>query len=227
MARRLDEMSNDEINGIFRDLAEVARREGILALQPVAAAAFLAELESGTSPVFLANSAFIGAFLTHLENKRGNSARTRNVRLAAIHSFFRYAAFELPEHAAQIQRVLAIPSKRFTRALVRFLTRAEVDALLGAPDQDTWFGRRDHAFILMAVQTGLRLSEITGVTCDDLVLETGAHVRVVGKGRKERRRLALEALEMVGLADRWHHQSNELSGGPRGKLPSVLPAAGQ
>jgi len=100
--------------------------------------------------------------------------------------FFRYAAFELPTHAAQIQRVLAIPSKRFTRTLVRFLTRPEVDALLAAPDSQTWFGRRDHAFILMAVQTGLRLSEITGVKREDLVLGAGAHVRVIGKGRKER-----------------------------------------
>jgi site-specific recombinase XerD len=128
----------------------------------------------------------IVAFLDQLEKHRGLSVRSRNLRLTAIHSFFRYIAFELPTHAAQIQRVLAIPSKRFTRAMVRFLTRAEVDALLAAPERETWFGRRDHAFILMAVQTGLRLSEITGVTRDDLVLGTGAHVRVVGKGRKER-----------------------------------------
>lgn len=128
----------------------------------------------------------IVAFLDHLEKHRGLSVRSRNLRLTAIHSLFRYIAFELPTHSAQIQRVLAIPSKRFTRIMVRFLTRAEVDALLAAPDRDTWFGRRDHAFILMAVQTGLRLSEITGATRDDLVLGTGAHVRVVGKGRKER-----------------------------------------
>jgi site-specific recombinase XerD len=128
----------------------------------------------------------IVAFLDHLERQRRVSVRSRNLRLTAIHSFFHYIAFELPTHSAQIQRVLAIPSKRFTRSLVRFLTRAEVDALLGAPDWHTWFGRRDHAFILMAVQTGLRLSEITGTTRDDLVLGTGAHVRVVGKGRKER-----------------------------------------
>jgi site-specific recombinase XerD len=128
----------------------------------------------------------IVAFLDHLERQRRVSVRSRNLRLTAIHSFFRYIAFELPTHSAQIQRVLAIPSKRFTRSLVRSLTRAEVDALLGAPDRDTWFGRRDHAFILMAVQTGLRLSEITGATRDNLVLGTGAHVRVVGKGRKER-----------------------------------------
>ena len=128
----------------------------------------------------------IVAFLDHLEKSRGLSVRSRNLRLAAIRSFFRYIAFELPTHAAQIQRVLAIPSKRFTRTLVRFLRREEVDALLAAPDRRTWFGRRDHAFILMAVQTGLRLSEITGATREDLVLGTGAHVRVVGKGRKER-----------------------------------------
>src|SRR5215472_809349 len=126
------------------------------------------------------------AFLDHLEHGRGLSVRSRNLRLTAIHSLFRYAAFELPTHSAQIQRVLAIPSKRFTRTLVRFLTRPEVDALLAAPDRNTWFGRRDHAFIQTAVQTGLRLSEITAITRDDLVLEAGAHVRVIGKGRKER-----------------------------------------
>jgi site-specific recombinase XerD len=127
----------------------------------------------------------IVAFLNGLE-KHGVSVRTRNLRLTALHSFFRYAAFEAPTHSAQIQRVLAIPSKRFTRTLVQFLTRAEVDALLAAPDQRTWFGRRDHAFLLVAVQTGLRVSEMTGLTRDDVVLDVGAHVRVTGKGRKER-----------------------------------------
>jgi site-specific recombinase XerD len=126
------------------------------------------------------------AFLDHIEKHQGLSPRSRNLRLTAIHSFFHYAAFELPTHSAQVQRVLAIPSKRFTRTIVRFLVRPEVDALLAAPDRHTWFGRRDHAFILMAVQTGLRLSEITGAKREDLVLEGGAHVRVVGKGRKER-----------------------------------------
>lgn len=128
----------------------------------------------------------IVAFLDHLEKHRGLSVRSRNLRLTAIHSFFRYAAFEAPTHAAQIQRVLAIPSKRFTRTLVHFLTRPEVEALLAAPDQRTWFGRRDHAFLLVAVQTGLRLSEMTGLTRDAVMLGTGAHVRVIGKGRKER-----------------------------------------
>ena len=128
----------------------------------------------------------IVAFLDDLEKHHGLSIRSRNLRLTAIHSFFRYAAFEAPAHSAQIQRVLAIPSKRFTRTLVQFLTRPEVDALLAAPDQRTWSGRRDHAFLLVAVQTGLRLSEMTGLTREDLILGAGAHVRVIGKGRKER-----------------------------------------
>jgi site-specific recombinase XerD len=125
-------------------------------------------------------------FLEDLEKRQRLSVRSRNLRLTAIHSFFRYAAFELPSHSGQIQRVLAIPSKRFTRTLVRFLSREEVDALLASPDRRTWFGRRDHAFMLMAAQTGLRVSEITAVKREDLILGTGAHVRVVGKGRKER-----------------------------------------
>jgi len=125
-------------------------------------------------------------FLDHLEKHRSLSARSRNLRLTAIHSFFRYAAFETPAHAAQIQRVLAIPSKRFTRTQVHFLTRPEVKALLAAPDRRTWFGRRDHAFLLVAAQTGLRLSEMTGLAREDITLGTGAHVRVIGKGRKER-----------------------------------------
>jgi site-specific recombinase XerD len=128
----------------------------------------------------------VAVFLDHLEQHKGLSVRSRNLRLTAIHSFFRYAAFELPTHAAQIQRVLSIPSKRFTRTLVRFLSRSEVDALLGAPDRHSWFGRRDHAFILMAVQTGLRLSEMITTKREDVMLGTGAHVRVIGKGRKER-----------------------------------------
>jgi site-specific recombinase XerD len=128
----------------------------------------------------------IVAFLDYLEKEQRVSVRSRNLRLTAIHSFFRYAAFEAPAHGAQIQRVLAIPSKRFTRTLVEFLTRPEVDALLAAPESRTWSGRRDHAFILVAVQTGLRLSEMTGLKRKDLILGTGAHLRITGKGRKER-----------------------------------------
>ena len=125
-------------------------------------------------------------FLNELEKSRDVTARTRNLRLTAIRSFFRYVAFEAPAHAAQIQRLLAMPAKQYPRALVPFLSRQEVDALLAAPDQRTWSGRRDHALILLAVQTGLRLSELTGLHQRDLQFGTGAHVRVIGKGRKER-----------------------------------------
>jgi site-specific recombinase XerD len=132
------------------------------------------------------NAPLVVEFLDELEKTRNVTARTRNLRLTAIRSFFRFVAFEAPAHAAQIQRVLAIPAKRHARALVPFLSRAEVDALLAAPDQRTWFGRRDHALILLAVQTGLRVSELTGLHQRDLQIGTGAHVRVIGKGRKER-----------------------------------------
>jgi len=125
----------------------------------------------------------IAAFLDELEKSRGITARSRNIRLTAIRSFFHYAAYEEPSHASQIQRVLAIPGKRHTRALVHFLSRPEIDALLAAPDQQTWFGRRDHALLLVAVQTGLRLSELTGLQRADVSLVTGAHVRCMGKGR--------------------------------------------
>jgi len=128
----------------------------------------------------------VGAFLDDLEATRGVTARTRNLRLTAVHSFFRFASYEAPTHSAHIARVLAIPSKKFTRTLVPFLSRPEVDALLAAPDQRTWSGRRDHALLLVAVQTGFRLSELTGIRRDDVVLGTGSHVRVTGKGRKER-----------------------------------------
>lgn len=128
----------------------------------------------------------IAAFLDDLENRRRISGRSRNLRLTAIRSFFRYAAFEMPAQSEQIQRVLAIPSQRFTRAQVGFLTRSEVDALLAAPDRHTWSGRRDHALLLLAVQAGLRLSELTNLRRESVCLGPGAHVRVLGKGRKER-----------------------------------------
>jgi integrase/recombinase XerD len=128
----------------------------------------------------------IGAFLDHLEHERGNTIRTRNARLAAVRSLFRYAALKHPEHAATIQRVLAIPTKRTDQALVTFLSERELDALLAAPDQSTWIGRRDHAMILLAAQTGLRASELIGLACGDLRLGGGAHVSSIGKGRKQR-----------------------------------------
>jgi site-specific recombinase XerD len=128
----------------------------------------------------------VGAFLDHLERDRGNGVRTRNARLAAIRSLFRYAALRHPEHAESIGRVLAIPPKRFARSLVTFLTNREVEALLTAADRATWTGRRDHAMLLLAVQTGLRVSELIGLRCADIHLGTGAHVSCRGKGRKER-----------------------------------------
>lgn len=132
------------------------------------------------------NASLIGAFLDNLEARREVSVRSRNLRLTAIRSFFRYVSYQEPAQSAQIQQVLAIPSKRYDRRLVGFLTRAEIDAMLAAPNMQTWIGRRDHALMLMAFQTGLRLSEISGLTRQDLELKTGAHVRCQGKGRKER-----------------------------------------
>ncbi len=129
---------------------------------------------------------FITRFLDHLEQDRGNGARTRNQRLAAIRSFFRYAAFEEPGHSALIQRVLAIPNKRYEQREVEFLVEEETDALLDAPDLSTWTGRRDRALLSLAVDTGLRVSELTSLRCEDVALGSGAHVRCVGKGRKER-----------------------------------------
>jgi site-specific recombinase XerD len=149
-----------------------------------------AQAQIGKSPSELAfeqiDAPLIAAFLDNLEKCRHIGARSRNLRLTAIRSFFRYAAFEAPAHSAQIQRVLAIPSQRFTRARIGFLTPVEVQALLAAPDRRAWSGRRDHALLLLAVQTGLRLSELTGAQRNAVILGTGAHIRVIGKGRKER-----------------------------------------
>jgi site-specific recombinase XerD len=128
----------------------------------------------------------IGSFLDHLERDRGNGPRTRNARLAAIRSLFAYAALRHPEHAETIARVLAIPAKKFERALVTWLTEPEVDALLAAPDKTTWAGRRDHAMLALTAQAGLRVSELTGLTCGDACLGSGPHVSCHGKGRKER-----------------------------------------
>jgi site-specific recombinase XerD len=129
---------------------------------------------------------FLGTFLNDLETHRANGARSRNLRLTAIRSFFRYAALEVPQYAALIQRVLAIPSKRQSRPLVDFLTQPELKALLAAPNRNSWLGRRDHALLLTALQTGLRLSEITNLRQSDVSLRSGAHIRCQGKGRKER-----------------------------------------
>jgi integrase/recombinase XerD len=147
------------------------------------------------------DDALIGEFLNHLESDRHNGARTRNARLAAVHSLFRYAALRHPDNAALIQRVMAIPPKRYNRAVVSFLSADEVDALLAAPDRRRWIGRRDHALLLVAVQTGLRVTELTALTNQDVHLGAGAHIRCLGKGRKER--CTPLTSETVGVLRAW------------------------
>lgn len=149
-----------------------------------------AQKRLGTPPSQLSfaqlDAPFLAGFLDELESKRSNSARTRNARLASLRAFYRYAALEAPQHSGLIQRVLAIPYKRVARRLVSYLTRPEVEAMLASVDKSTWLGRRNHAMFLLAVQTGLRLSEITGLHQEDVMLCRAAHVRCEGKGRKER-----------------------------------------
>ena len=149
-----------------------------------------AQARTGKEPSGLSladlDTALVGAFLHHLEEQRGNGSATRNARLAAIHSLFRYAAPRAPEHANVISQVLAIPPRRRERAIVSYLTPEEADALTAAPDRTTWHGRRDHALLLLAVQTGLRVSELTGLARQDIHLGAGPHVRCHGKGRKDR-----------------------------------------
>ena len=128
----------------------------------------------------------IGSFLTSLEQQRRCSARTRNARLTAIRSFFYYASFQEPGLSAHIQRVLAIPYKRQAQPMVAFLSHEEIQAVLTAPDENTWLGRRDHAFLTLAFQTGLRLSELTSLDRSAITFGPGAHVRCRGKGRKDR-----------------------------------------
>jgi len=132
------------------------------------------------------DATLVGAFLDHLEKERNNTARSRNLRLAAIHSFLHYALYHQPQHSASIERVLAIPSKRFPQKPIESLTAAEIDALLAVPDQRTWIGRRNRTLLLVALQTGLRVSEIVTLRCEDIVLGVGAHLHCRGKGRKER-----------------------------------------
>src|SRR5216684_458021 len=144
-----------------------------------------AQDRSGKAPsqleIYDLDAPAIGAFLDYLERGRGNSAQSRNARLAAIHSLFRFAALRHPEHAALIARVLAIPPKRTERAVVQFLSEDEIDALLASPGRSRWIGRRDHALLLVAIETGLRVSELAGLRCRDVVLGSGAHVRCFGK----------------------------------------------
>jgi integrase/recombinase XerD len=170
----------------------------------------IADLDAGT----------IAAFLDHLETDRGNSARTRNARLAAIHSLYRYAALRHPEHAQDIQRVLSIPPKRTDRVLVTFLDQGEIDALLDAPDRSTWTGRRDHALLLTAIQTGLRASELTALNIADVQLGNAAHVTCTGKGRKQRvtpLTTTTAAVLRVWLAERAGNPDNPLFPTIRGR----------
>jgi integrase/recombinase XerD len=132
------------------------------------------------------DATMIAAFLSYLESERGNSVRTRNARLTAVHSFFHYAALKAPECSELTARVLAIPEKRFDTTVISYLTKPEIDALIAAPDRSTWTGRRDHALLLLATQTGLRASEIASLRRQDLQLDDSGWVRCRGKGRKER-----------------------------------------
>jgi len=161
------------------------------------------------------DAALIDAFLDDLEKTRGTHARSRNLRLSAIRSFFNYAAYYEPAHAEQIQQVLAIPTKKYDRVQVGFLTRPEVESVLAAPDIQTWIGRRDHALLLMAFQCGLRLSELTGLRNADVELNAGAHVRCIGKGRKERT-TPLSA-QTVKVLKAWFKET------PRGASDIVFP----
>lgn len=183
--------------------------------------AFVQE-EAGTPPAKLAledlDALLVGAFLDHLETKRGVAVATRNARLAAIHSLFRFAALRHPEHAGVIQRVLAIPAKRRDHPDISYLTRVEIDALLAAPDLTTRLGRRDRALLAVAIQTGLRATELISLRRQDVTLGTGAHLTCTGKGRKQRTTpLTAETAAVVGgwLRERGGETDDALFPGPR------------
>ena len=128
----------------------------------------------------------VGHFLADLEKTRGNGARSRNTRLAAIRSFFKYVAVNEPQLLHHCQRVLAMPAKRHVKRAIDYLSREEIEAVIAAPDVSTWHGRRDRAMLVLTLQTGLRVTELITLTCGDIALGLGAHVRCMGKGRKER-----------------------------------------
>ncbi|MFK0278827.1 tyrosine-type recombinase/integrase [Ensifer sp. NPDC090286] len=161
----------------------------------------------------------VGGFLSYIETTRGNAARSRNTRLAAIRSFFKYVAVNEPQLLHHCQRVLAMPSKRHEKRTIDYLTRTEIDALIAAPEPSTWSGRRDRTLLLLAVQTGLRVSELVNLTCGDIALGTGAHVRCIGKGRKERatplRKDCVKALR-IWLAERASAETEPLFVSNRG-----------
>lgn len=186
-----------------------------------------ASARSGKPPTKLGiadlDAQVIGDFLDHIQTSRGNGARSRNTRLAAIRSFFRYVAMSEPEWLLHCQRILALPDKRYVRRSVTFLDGPEIEAVLAAPDQSTWTGRRDHIMLLVALQSGLRSSELTGLRCKDVVLGTGAHIRCMGKGRKERctplRRDTAKALQ-IWLNERKAEDAQPLFPSIRGDLLS-------
>ena len=154
----------------------------------------------------------IGAFLNHLETDRGNSPQTRNARLAAIHSLYKYAALRHPEHLATIGRVMAIPFKRHQRPGLTYLNQDEIKALLAAPDRGTWLGRRDHALLLLAVLTGVRVTELVTLTIEDVDLGSGAHIKIKGKGRK--RRATTLTPETVAVLRGWLKERQGQPGDP-------------
>lgn len=179
---------------------------------------------SGKEPHQLAltdvDASLVGAFLNHLESERRVSIRTRNARLTAIRSLFQFAAYRHPEHASLIQRVLAIPSKRTDKTLVTYLTEEEMEALLAAPDRSTWIGRRDHTLLLLALETGLRVSELTGLACSTVQFGPGAHVRCHGKGRKDRitpLRREIRPLLQAWFDERCGAPGDPLFPGPNGR----------
>jgi integrase/recombinase XerD len=186
-----------------------------------------AQARTGKQPSRLAledlDAPLIGDFLNHLESERGASVRTRNARLTAIRALFNFAAYRHPEHAALIQRVLAIPTKKTSKAVVTYLDDNEIRALLNAPDRSNWIGRRDHALLILAVETGMRVSELTRLTCGDVRLGAGGHVRCHGKGRKERvtpLRRDAQAILRVWLAEQNGAADAPLFPAPKGRLLS-------
>lgn len=149
-----------------------------------------AERRLGRPPTRLAvediDADLVTNFLVHIETERQNGARSRNTRLAAIRSFFRFVAMNEPAYLLHCQRILTMPSKRHVKQAVTFLDSEEMEAFLAAPDRTTWVGRRDHLILLVALQAGLRASELIGLRRRDVVVGAGAHIRCEGKGRKER-----------------------------------------
>jgi integrase/recombinase XerD len=180
---------------------------------------------TGTPPAKLdletLDAPLVGAFLDHLEADRGVAVTTRNARLAAVHSFFRFAALRHPEHAGLIQRVLAIPSKRTDRCPISYLTRPEIDALLAAPDRGTRLGRRDHTLLVLAAQTGLRVSELCGLRRCDVTLGAGPYVSCTGKGRKQRCTPLTPATAAV--LQSWLKETNGQPGDPLFPAPGGRP----